>query len=169
MAKKKKAKSADNAQQEGQPKKNKKGGGKILKKLFAASFLIGSLAFMPTTILVILGMIPSVVALYTDDDRKKMGGLAVAFLNLGAVIAFVNILWDRGHSLANSLTLLMNPTTLLVIYFAAFIGFILVRFLPPIVAEFLKITHRKRMKVIEAEQKAIIEQWGYEVKGAIEG
>ena len=158
MAKKKKTKEQEQSQK---PRKKKSG---IMRKLVAASIMIGSLAFMPTTIIFVLGMIPSAVAIYTDEDRRKMGGLAITFMNLGAVSAFIKILWDRGHSLANSLTMLMDPITLFVIYFAAFIGFILVRFIPPIVAEFLKISHRRRLKVIEAEQKQIVDKWGYDVK-----
>lgn len=147
-----------------QPKKKKS----FKRRFFAVAIFVAALSFMPTTFLVLIGILPSFVAFYVDEDKRKRGAFTIMCLNLAAVIGFVVVLWDRGHSIANSIALLMEPLTLMIIYFAAFIGWLLTKFIPPVISEYTKISARRRIRVIEKEQKELVKNWGAEVRGSFD-
>lgn len=136
----------------------------LVRRLVPFAFMLLALVFMPTTLIVMVGMLPSIVAFYVDSDRRKMGAFSIAFMNISPVVAYVVLLWRESHDTTHALNMLMDPITLVVIYFACFIGWTLNKFIPPIVGEFVKRSGMKRLKHIEKEQKALLESWGEDVQ-----
>ena len=155
----KKTKADNKSEQAGKPKKSF-----LVRRVLPLTFMLVALIFMPTTIIVLVGMLPTIVAFYVDNDRRKMGAFAMCFMNLAPVISYVLILWQRKHDMANALTLLMDPKTLIVIYFGCFIGWTLNKFIPPIVGEFLRRSGMKRLVQVEKEQKELLQAWGDDVR-----
>ncbi len=134
-------------------------------RVFALGMLFGSLAIMPTTILFVIGMIPTLVSVYVDKDPKKRSAYAIGSLNLAPVIGYTIILWSEGHLMSNLMIMLTNPTTLMIIYFSAWVGWVIHYFIPPIVAEFVKKSALKRLKTIKIEQARLVKDWGDGVRG----
>lgn len=141
-------------------KGKKKGGLGWQGRAAALMVLLGSLAVMETTILIMLGLLPTFVAVYVDKDPRKMSGFTIGAMNMAAVVAFVIMLWEQGASMPNAVAILTNPTTLMMIYFAAWVGWLLHFFIPPIVAEFVKKSAQARQKKIKTELAKILADWG---------
>lgn len=145
--------------------KTKKKGMGWQGRVFAIGMLFGSLVVMPTTIVFVIGMIPSLVSIYVDKDPKKRSVYAIGSLNLAPVIGYIIILWSEGHMMSNAMMMLTNPTTLMIIYFSAWIGWVIHYMVPPIVAEFVKKSAMKRLKAIKVDQAKLIKDWGDGVRG----
>ncbi len=146
-------------QKEGAKKKNSF----LVRRVLPLAFMLVALLFMPTTMIIMVGMLPSLVAFYVDNDRRKMGAMAILFLNLTPVVVYVMILWGKKHDIVNALDILMDPMTVTVIYFSCFVGMMLNKFIPPIVGDFLRRNGVKRLAKIEKEQKELVKAWGPDV------
>lgn len=134
-------------------------------RFIAICILVGMLGVMPSTILFTLGILPTMVAIYVDKDPKKMSGFSIGALNVAPIIAYIILLWERGHNMENAMVILTNPTTLMVIYFCAWMGWIIHFIIPPLVAELVKKNATARLKKIKQEQAKIIKAWGDDVRG----
>ena len=134
-------------------------------RFVAICILVGMLGVMPSTIMFTLGILPTLVAIYVDKDPKKMSGFSIGTLNIAPIIAYIILLWEKGHNMDNAMVLLTNPTTLMVIYFCAWMGWLVHFIVPPLVAEIVKKNAQARLKKIKQEQAKIVKAWGDEVRG----
>ncbi len=76
--------------------------------LFGVSFWF----IFPTLVLVLIGMLPSFIALLTDNDRQKTSTAAVAAMNAAGVSPFVIDLWTKGQTMENVFVILREPVNL---------------------------------------------------------
>lgn len=83
------------------------------------------LIFLPTTVLLAVGMIPTVVAYVVDRDPDKTAPMTVGGLNFAGVFAFAVSLWQAGHTMAALSRILTDPFAWLVMYGAAGLGWTL--------------------------------------------
>src|SRR3954469_25210120 len=80
------------------------------------------LIFLPSTILLTAGMIPTAVAYVVDRDPDKTAPMTVGGLNLAGVVTFLISLWQAGHTMAALTKVLTDPFAWLVMYGAAALG-----------------------------------------------
>jgi hypothetical protein len=80
---------------------------------------------LPTAILVLVGMIPTMVAFMIDRDPEKSAGLTVGAMNLCGVMPFLITLWQSNHSIERSVQILLTPFTFFLMYGAAGVGWLL--------------------------------------------
>src|SRR5690349_5851955 len=77
------------------------------------------LIFLPSTILLAVGMIPTVVAYVVDRDPDETAPMTVGGLNLAGVVTFLISLWQAGHTMTALTKVLTDPFAWLVVYGAA--------------------------------------------------
>jgi len=160
MAKKKESK------KEG--KKVRKSGGRAGKKqLLNGMALVMALVFMPTTIFLFLAMLPTIVAGVIDRTGKGTMALTVGSMNLAGATPFLLDLWTTGHTVPDALALITNPRTVIVIYCAAGMGYMINWVLSSMVATIMVQHAGLRLKSIKKRQADLVERWGREVTGDV--
>jgi len=120
---------------------------------------------MPTTVLLGVGLIPTLVAFAVDRDSEKSAAITVGAMNFCGVMPFAIQLWQRGHTLDLSMGLIASPFTWLVMYGAAAVGWGLYFVIPPIVASFVVMRDEDKIRDLEEQRQALVEEWGIEVTG----
>lgn len=126
--------------------------------------LLAAILFMPTTVLLLLGMMPTVVAALID----RQGGtrvITVGSMNLCGCLPFLLDLWTKSHTMEYAISLITDPRTVIVMYAAAGIGYMIDWALSGIVATIMIQRATSRLSAIRKRQEAMIVRWGPEVTG----
>jgi hypothetical protein len=151
-----------------EPKKKKKrrrrGAGMPILGIFVA---MAGIILMPTTIIVFFGMLPTAVAALIDRSGKGNKALTVGAMNAAGCMPFLLQLWSTGHTTENSMIIISDPRTIIVIYSAAGLGYLIEWAMTGIVSTIMTQSSAHRLKEIEKIQKALTERWGLEVNGEI--
>lgn len=121
------------------------------------------LLILPTTLLVLAGMIPSMVAYAVDRHDDKAAALTVGSMNVCGVMPFCIQLWQHGHVLRYAIDLLSQPVTFMVMYSAAAVGWLLYFTIPPLVAGWAASRDQARIVSLDDQRQALTEIWGPEV------
>jgi hypothetical protein len=151
MAKKKKAKKAGNS----------KWGAQVLA-LFG---LVTAFVFMPTTAMMVIAMLPTIAAGFSDRIRGETRALTIGAMNVAGCTPFLLQLWTSGHNLDNALSIISDPLTIVVVYSAAGVGWIIDWATAGMVATIMQQSGVRRLADIKARQAALVERWGPEVTG----
>ncbi|PJB71097.1 MAG: hypothetical protein CO093_06045 [Alphaproteobacteria bacterium CG_4_9_14_3_um_filter_47_13] len=126
-----------------------------------------AIVFAPTTIVLFIGMIPTIVAALLDRSDKGAKALTVGAMNLAGCTPFLIDLWIRSHTPEMAIKIIADPLTIIVIYSAAGIGYLISWSMSGIVGTIMVQRSVSRMKDIEKRQEALVERWGQEVTGEI--
>ena len=145
----------------GHTRKRGLGRGKIT--LLVMVLIPAGLLFLPTTMLLVVGMVPSLVALIVDRDPEKYAAIAVAPINFCGVLPFIITLWQRGHEMRDSVNLLSDPLNWLIMFGAAAVGWAIFFAVPPGVAALLAHRNEAEIKRLTERQEKLVEEWGPEV------
>ena len=129
--------------------------------------LLSALAAMPTTVMLFFGMLPTAVALFVDRTENKTRVLTVGAMNAAGCAPFVLKLWATEHTLENAFMIITDPRTIIVMYCAAGVGYMVDWTVSGLVGTFMvsKATHRREM--IKNRQESMVERWGREVTGEL--
>lgn len=149
--------------------KKKKSKGKK-KNSFSLTFIFlagVALIFMPTTILLFFGMLPTLVAALIDRSRKGTKALTVGAMNLAGCTPYLLELWVGHHTVDMALQLASNPGNIVMMYGAAAIGYMIDWMMAGVVTGIMVHNSTARIKEIEKSQKTLIERWGREVTGEL--
>ncbi len=135
------------------------------KWMTAISLLLLAIVFLPTGLLVLLGLLPTIAAFVTDRDPQHTAALTVGPLNFAGVMFPVIDLWTMGHNLENSLSLVADPFTWGIMFGMAAIGWFIYYAVPPLVAGVIRLRAEAKEASVTKAQQALIEEWGGEVVG----
>lgn len=143
--------------------KNKGGWGLQIILIFV---LLAAILFMPTTILLVFGMLPTIVAAVVD---RKSGARAISVgaLNLCGCVPFLLDLWTKSHTVDFAVELIADPRTVIVMYSAAAIGYLIDWALSGIVATIMIQRSTTRLKALRKRQDEMVVRWGPEVTGEL--
>ncbi len=130
------------------------------KGLFVMFVLGACVIFMSTVLVVLVGMLPSLVAFFTDRRREKYAGVAVGALNFCGLLPFLIGFWKQGTSFASALTAIADPLMWLSAYGAAAIGWAIYYSMPSVCASYLRIQNERRVAKLKEYQKDLVEEWG---------
>lgn len=147
--------------------KIKKSHGGWRLKVIVIFMMLTGLVFLPTSIILIVGMLPTLVATLLDTHPEKTKGVTVGAMNLAGCAPFVIQLWKSGQSPEHAMQVIFDPFAIVVIYAAAAVGYLIDWSLTGIVSSFLSQRGRARLNDINAQQKQLVERWGQEVTGEI--
>lgn len=151
------------ARNKSQKKQKPKGWGLQILFIFA---LLAAVLFMPTTILLVVGMLPTVVAALVDR-RGGARAMTVGSLNLCGCVPFLLDLWMTEHTTTVALGLIKNPSTIIVMYAAAGIGYMIDWALSGIVASIIVQRSTSRLQAVRQRQDELVSRWGREVTGEL--
>jgi hypothetical protein len=128
------------------------------------SVLMGAV-FMPTTFLLMIGMLPTPFAVLVDRTRGKNKVIAVGALNLAGCAPFLLELWTTEHTFEKSFDIITDPMAIIIMWSAAAVGYLVNWAMTGIVAASLYQRGLARQKLIKKKQDELIERWGKEVTG----
>jgi hypothetical protein len=128
--------------------------------LIAAMFMVISL---PSMILILFGMVPTIFAWIIDKSEKKHAMFSVMGMNLSGLFPYLMDIWFKDHSTKAAISILSNLFDLVVIYGASIFGWVLFISLPPIIIIFLMAISDRRIALLKSIQKKITEEWGEEI------
>lgn len=146
-------------------KTGKKGGRSWQIQLTLIFVLLAGLAALSTTMLLLIGMLPTFVALFIDRTADKNRPLTVGAMNLAGCAPFILQLWTTGTSMNNALTIITDPRTIIVMYCAAGVGYIINWAVSGLVGSVMVQRGTSRRNYIARRQAELVERWGPEVTG----
>ena len=118
---------------------------------------------LPSMIVVLVGMVPSIVTLVVDRSPRKYGTLTIAALNFAGVLPYLVKLWAKSQNLENALNIVVDVFALMVMYGAAGFGWMLFLTIPTFVASIFVVVSQRRIAVLRENQRKILEEWGESV------
>ncbi len=136
-------------------------------QIFLIVGIITAAVFLPTTALLAVGMLPTGAAFLVDRTRKKSTMVTVGAMNLAGCTPFLLELWHESYSFEKSVSLVLNPYVLFVMYSAAAMGWLIDWAVAGLVASLLYQRGLARQRAIQERQKQLVERWGEEVTGSI--
>ena len=120
---------------------------------------------MPTSVLLLIGMAPTIVALIVDRDPDRYAAITVGPLNFCGVLPSAMTLWQGAHTVPDALRILADPSSWLVMYGAAGAGWLIYMAIPPVVAGFLIQRHESEIKRLRKRQEDMVAEWGQAITG----
>lgn len=121
---------------------------------------VTAIMFLPTTILFFVCMIPTLVAAIVDNHARKTAWLTIGAMNgAGTLPIWINMM-EEGHTLQAAFHQILDPSSVLVPYGGAAIGWIINSNVTPFVAMIVLKKNEKRVRDIEQRQQELIRKWG---------
>ena len=136
-------------------------------KLIGGVIVVGVCVWvLPTVLVLVVGMAPTIVAFFTDRRREKYAAFCVGFMNLLGVLPVALGMWTRDHSMDSAMRNVTNIFNWFMMYGAAAIGYGLYSVTPAIVAFVLRVQIERRITKMQGYQQDLIDEWG---EGVTEG
>ncbi len=150
--------------------KNKKNKKKVGFKSFSFLFfaIIAAIIFTPTTLILLVGMLPTLVAYIVDRSAEKNKTFTIGAMNFAGCFPYLLGLWTGENILLTSMNYLENPETIIVIYSIAAIGYLINWTVTLGVATLLRKRSSLHIERIEREKEKLRERWGEKVNGKYE-
>ena len=115
---------------------------------------------LPTVLLLLFGMLPTIVAWVVDRSQQKYATFCVCGMNFSGVFPFLSDVWFKDHSTDAAVRILTNVFDLTVIYGAAAFGWMIFIAVPPVITQFISAMLQKRVATLREQQQKIIEEGG---------
>jgi hypothetical protein len=138
----------------------------VLGIVTALFFAMAAVSMLPTTLVIVVGMMPTAVAYFVDTSPQRSLGPTVLFLNFSGVLPTLFRLWKSGHTVDRALDIILQPTMLLLMYLPAAFGWLLYAYVPVLVSGILRRKAEMRIRSLEKDQDYLVEQWGSAVAQA---
>lgn len=120
---------------------------------------------LPTCLVLVVSMAPTIVALVVDRSRERCLAITVGLLNLCGTFPAIAELWGRGQSLDAGIDVATDALYWLFAYGAAAIGWAIYLLLPPMLAGYYATASARRLQSLRARQAALVKTWGEEIAG----
>jgi len=153
-------------QQPNQDDRRKRGRSNLTWILLVLTFLV--VLAGPTVVLLLLGMLPTLVALIIDRTKQKSNSLCVGSINFIGVFPYIMGLWGGINDFNAAFTIVGDIFNLLVMYSAAAFGWFLFLTMPSIISSFVLVLQQRKVAQLRGEQKDLIDEWGAEVAAIVE-
>lgn len=127
--------------------------------------VICAILFAPTTLILLFGMLPTIVAAFADRSKEAVKGITIGSMNLAGCIPYIMDLWLTEHTLENAIILLTQLENLVVMWMAAAVGYFIEWFVTGAVGVYMVDRANARILWIEKEQDKLIKRWGRKVTG----
>lgn len=128
---------------------------------------LAGLVMMETTLILLVGMLPTLVAFFIDRTTEKTRVLTVGAMNAAGCAPFVLQLWTTQNSMNSALSIITDPRTIIVMYCAAGVGYIVDWAISGLVGSIMVQRGTMRRNHIAKRQADLVERWGPEVTGEL--
>lgn len=135
--------------------------------VFLIVALISSVMFSAIMIIFVIGMIPTLVAGVVDKTHGRIRCLTVGAMNFAGCAPFMIEVFKKGNDISTAVTYMVQPRTIVVIYFAAAMGYLIDWAMTGIVSSIMVQRARGKLKAMEKHKKELVERWGAEVTGTL--
>jgi hypothetical protein len=133
------------------------------RRVMIFSLMVMSLAFLPSTIVLVICMIPTLVAVMVDRHPQKTAWITVGAMNFAGSLPVWVMLLQGGHTLEMAFQIVTRPAALVVAYGGAAIGWFVYNNVTPLVAGVVLGRNERRLKDIDKRQKELVRKWGEDV------
>lgn len=123
--------------------------------------------FPAVSIIMVVGMIPTIVLSIIDRSAGKLKTLTIGIINFAGCTPFMVEIFNKGNAISTAMSYIMQPRTIVVMYFAAGMGYLIDWAMTGIVSSIMVQKAKGRLQEIEKQQKALIDRWGLEVTGTV--
>ncbi|WP_374383822.1 hypothetical protein [Dongia sp.] len=137
----------------------------IKPMVIAIPVLLIALVFLPSAIVIGVGMIPTIVARVVDTSPGKRLTVTVGGFNLLGCLYFLHKIWAAGQGMGDIQPTLMNSFGWLSALVGAGVGWIVFGFMPVIIGKFAETQTALRLRSITKDQERLVEDWGESVRG----
>ncbi|MAE50997.1 MAG: hypothetical protein CMH27_04230 [Micavibrio sp.] len=134
-------------------------------QILMLSGIMTAAVFLPSTVLLLIGMIPTPFALLTDRTRGKNKVITVGAMNVAGCSPFLFELWTTDHSFVQTMAIVTDPFAIVVMWSSAAVGYIINWAMTGLVTATLYQRGQSRQKAIQKRQQELVERWGQEVTG----
>jgi hypothetical protein len=118
---------------------------------------------LPTVLLLVIGMLPTIVAWFVDRRDEKYAAYCVGGFNLSGVLPYLFVLWASGDSMQALGKIMTNPFAWLVMLGAAALGWLANYWAPQVTMRIRRARDRAEVVRLRKRQEQILEEWGPEV------
>ena len=133
----------------------------VASKVIGGVIVVGVCVWvLPTVLVLVIGMVPTIVAFFTDRRREKYAAFCVGAMNLLGVLPVALGMWTRDHSMDSAMRNVTNVFNWFMMYGAAAIGWGLYSITPAIVAFVLRVQIERRISKMQGYQQELIDEWG---------
>lgn len=151
----------------GDKKAKRKVGGGAKVSVFMIGLVVLAAVFMPSAVLLGIGMMPTIAAMFADPRRARTRVVTVGALNLAGCVPFLLKLWSEGHEFDAAVDIATDPQAVIVMYAAAGAGYMIDWSMSSVVAAILYQRGLIRQESIKKRQAELVSRWGAEVTGQI--
>jgi len=130
--------------------------------------IIGCLVpFGMPTLLVCMGLLPTLVALVTDTDEHRSSLATIGYLNVAGVLPFLIELWQKGQTMEAAVGILRDPLSWVIMLGSAGIGHLMLYTIPVIVGSMVLMRQEARLRTLREGIKQLESIWGPDVTNAL--
>ena len=142
-----------------------KGKGSFLLMIMVC--VLVALVMLPTTLVFVVGMLPTFVSFFVDKTRRRARSISVGAFNLAACSLFFLKLWGAERAMSMALDIISDPVAIIVMYMGAGAGYAIDMAVNMVVASVMYSKVEKRQWTIKKTQKDLVKRWGKEVAGDV--
>ena len=135
------------------------------KRVLLSFAMVAGAVMLPTTVVLMAGMLPTFIILLFDRTPEKARVITVGAMNLAGCMPFILEIWHRGHTVEIALKYITEPRTIVIMYFAAAIGYMIDWVVSGLVAAVMVQRAKSKLADLEKRRKMLEERWGKEVTG----
>ncbi len=132
-------------------------------KLAILVVMVCAVVFLPATLIFVVTMLPTFVAMIVDRQPEKTMWLTIGALNLAGAIPSWFTLWSMGGDMQDAYIIISDTGVLLRAYGAAAGGWIIHQNVTPLVAAAVVKRNDMRLKDIDKKQKELVRKWGQDI------
>jgi hypothetical protein len=147
--------------------KKKSSGGGAKGRVLLCAMILTSVAILPTTVIFFIGMMPTIADRVDDKTRQRTRTMTIGFMNFAACFPFWFELMKKGHTFDNAVSIIMDPSHVVIMYGGALGGYLIEWSLSGFVAGLMAQKGQKRLETIKKLQEDLVQRWGREVTGEI--
>jgi uncharacterized SAM-binding protein YcdF (DUF218 family) len=138
---------------------------KLQKLILIFVCLCAAIILLPVTIIVAVGMLPTLVSFFVDKTRGKAQTISVGAFNFAACFLFLVRLLSAGSLLDEALSIVTDPVAIIVIYMGAGAGYLVDIVVSSVAVGLAYKKIESRQVTIKKIQRDLVERWGKEVSG----
>jgi len=136
-------------------------------KLALLILLVVAVIFLPTTIFLAFGMMPTIAAFVTDRSVGRNKSICIGAMNFAGCFPFLLKFWTEfgQQNIENAFRLAADIETIIVIYMLAAGGCAIDKAITGIASNLIIQRSETRLSKIKIEQDKLVKRWGEKVTG----
>ncbi len=136
-------------------------------KLALLLVIIVGFVFLPTTVFMLFGMLPTIAVFATDRTVGRNKTICIGAMNFSGCFPFLLEFWTEfgQQTVDNALRLIGQSETIIVIYMLAAGGYAINKAVTGITVSIIIQRNERRLKKIKSEQEKLVKRWGEKVTG----